>query len=354
MNIPACISGAADCVLKWTASQMPHERGDRRERGRDEHGDSTSPSTPGQCTPSAKPTISSIVIGISARRQAERTVPASSDAARRGRDEQAVEPALLDVAREVDAGRGAGERRALEQADRERGTPCSSSVAKPGSWVRLPNTDVSPSRNSVGARTPGIAAPGTRTTSFSARRISTPSVDAARSPSQPPSAGGAAPQRSGAAPIATTIAIAERGPSSSGPAEIVEMIGLAQPVGDEAQRVVVRDRLRRLEQQVARGRTPTTGTGSRRRAGRSPARRSRVPLRSAIAAPSPPNATRRRAASRTRISSDPEHAGLDRRAEDHADREEPDRADHAHHGGGAEPARPRSRRARSARRAAGR
>ena len=48
-----------------------------------------------------------------------------------------------------------------------------SSVVKPRRCVRLPNTAVRPSMKIVGASTPGIAAPGTRASSFIARRIST-------------------------------------------------------------------------------------------------------------------------------------------------------------------------------------
>ena len=45
-------------------------------------------------------------------------------------------------------------------------------VEKPGSSVSFPKTAVSPSRKSVGAAMPGIAAPGTRITSLIARRMS--------------------------------------------------------------------------------------------------------------------------------------------------------------------------------------
>ena len=51
------------------------------------------------------------VAGISDRRLAESTMPGEQHRARRRGGEQAVEPALLDVAGEVDAGRGAGEAR---------------------------------------------------------------------------------------------------------------------------------------------------------------------------------------------------------------------------------------------------
>jgi hypothetical protein len=47
---------------------------------------------------------------------------------------------------------------------------------KPGSSVSLPNTDVSPRMKMVGASTPGIAAPGTRTTSLVALRIKAQTV----------------------------------------------------------------------------------------------------------------------------------------------------------------------------------
>ena len=47
-----------------------------------------------------------------------------------------------------------------------------SSVVKPGSWVRLPNTAARPHMKMVGASTAGITAAGTRAISLIARRIS--------------------------------------------------------------------------------------------------------------------------------------------------------------------------------------
>jgi hypothetical protein len=44
-------------------------------------------------------------------------------------------------------------------------------VSKPRSWVRAPKTPLRPRKKIVGARTPGIAAPGTRISSFFARAI---------------------------------------------------------------------------------------------------------------------------------------------------------------------------------------
>ena len=45
-------------------------------------------------------------------------------------------------------------------------------MEKPWSWVRAPKTPFSPRKKIVGASTPGIAAPGTRSSSFVARDIS--------------------------------------------------------------------------------------------------------------------------------------------------------------------------------------
>ena len=59
------------------------------------------------------------MIGISTRRLADSTVPASSTQRGGGRGQQPVEPAQLDVAREVHPGRGAGEPGALQEPDRQ-------------------------------------------------------------------------------------------------------------------------------------------------------------------------------------------------------------------------------------------
>jgi hypothetical protein len=45
-------------------------------------------------------------------------------------------------------------------------------VSKPPRWTRPPKTPFKPRKKIVGASTPGIAAPGTRTSSFLARTIS--------------------------------------------------------------------------------------------------------------------------------------------------------------------------------------
>src|SRR5690242_6470162 len=44
-------------------------------------------------------------------------------------------------------------------------------VLNPRRWVRAPKTPLRPRKKIVGASTPGIAAPGTRTSSFLARTI---------------------------------------------------------------------------------------------------------------------------------------------------------------------------------------
>ena len=110
MNIPACISGAALWVRKWSASVTPQQAAivpvaitqkiasseaveagpvdADREADDEQHGRRDQ------------------------RAQAGREHHPGEQHRARGRgDEQAVEPALLDVAGEVDPGRGAGEAR---------------------------------------------------------------------------------------------------------------------------------------------------------------------------------------------------------------------------------------------------
>ena len=69
-------------------------------------------------------------------------------------------------------------------------------VSNPCSWVRAPKTPFRPRKKIVGASTPGIAAPGTRISSFFARAIRAPIVarlvrqaGAATSSITPPAAG---------------------------------------------------------------------------------------------------------------------------------------------------------------------
>ncbi len=117
-NIPACISGAADCDLNFSASAQPHSA-------------ATvpipitiriaiaSPTMPGQCAPSASPTTISTLAGISdAQAGGDHQAGEQHRPGRRG-DEQAIEPALLDVPCQVDPGGRAGEARPLQQADRD-------------------------------------------------------------------------------------------------------------------------------------------------------------------------------------------------------------------------------------------
>ena len=66
----------------------------------------------------ARPTSSTTVAGTSERVIAAEDRADQQQRPRDGRDEQAVEPALLDVAREVGAGRGAREARALQAGER--------------------------------------------------------------------------------------------------------------------------------------------------------------------------------------------------------------------------------------------
>jgi hypothetical protein len=49
-------------------------------------------------------------------------------------------------------------------------------VSNPGRSASFPNTADSPRKKIVGASTPGIAAPGTRSSSFAARRMSARTV----------------------------------------------------------------------------------------------------------------------------------------------------------------------------------
>ena len=117
--IPACISGAADWLLKCSASIEPQQAataaiaatisvGDQRGR---------------RCRGSRRRSRSATAKHEGGRDQrpgAGREHRAGEQhPARGGGDEQPVEPALLDVAGEVDAGRGPGEAGALQHADRD-------------------------------------------------------------------------------------------------------------------------------------------------------------------------------------------------------------------------------------------
>ena len=155
-NIPACISGAADCVLKLSASIEPqqaasvpmpmhdHER-DRqpaearevdaeREADDEQHG------------------------GGDQRPQAGRDHEAGEQhRPRGGGDEQAVEPALLDVAGQVDAGRRAGEAGALQQADRDH-----EALVAVGGEARQRGQAAEHARSARGRRSSARARPGSR------------------------------------------------------------------------------------------------------------------------------------------------------------------------------------------------
>ena len=74
---------------------------------------------PGKWAPTASAMQSTKVAGISDLALAASTVLESSTQRGRRGDEEPVEPALLDVAGEVDAGRGAGEAGGLQHADRD-------------------------------------------------------------------------------------------------------------------------------------------------------------------------------------------------------------------------------------------
>ena len=118
MNIPACIRGAADWVRNFRASDVPQVA-------------ATvaipitiriaiaSPRRPGQWAPTANATHEQEGGGDQGPQARREHQPGEQRRPRRGGGEQAVEPALLDVAREVDPGRGAGEGGALHQAHRD-------------------------------------------------------------------------------------------------------------------------------------------------------------------------------------------------------------------------------------------
>ena len=75
MNIPACISGAADCVRKRSARDVPQVAATIAIPITTTSA-TASPSSPGQWAPAMRATTSRNVAGSSARRPAERTSPA--------------------------------------------------------------------------------------------------------------------------------------------------------------------------------------------------------------------------------------------------------------------------------------
>ena len=110
-NIPACISGAADWVLNLSASAQPQQAATVPIPITMRIATSEAARARASAAPSAKPTTSS-TRRRDQRPQAGREHEAGEQhRARGGGGEQAVEPALLDVAGEVDAGGGAGEAR---------------------------------------------------------------------------------------------------------------------------------------------------------------------------------------------------------------------------------------------------
>ena len=118
MNMPACISGAADCVLNFSASVAPQQAATvpipiTRTIVEQQAGDA------GPVDAEREADDQQHGRRDSARRLAESTSPASSTGRGAGEASRRSNQPLLDVAGEVDAGRGAGEPGALHQADRD-------------------------------------------------------------------------------------------------------------------------------------------------------------------------------------------------------------------------------------------
>ena len=260
--------------------------------------------------------------------------PARRAATGRGAGEasrRSNQPCSMSRAR-LTPGRRAGEAGALQQADRDDEALVAVGVEAAAAAVRLPNTAVRPRKKIVGASTPGIAAPGTRSSSFAARRTAPgPSrgrrasaialhhaASVSRSP-QRQRARAPSPSRADRATIAPSafeqVAVAEQ-PEITGSRipSTMKLSGLYSAIVG-----------RRLEQQVGREEGASRGRGSRRRAGTAPAPREALPVRSAIAAPSPPKASADER-DEQRSSAAPRDALLDRGAEDQPDRDEPERA----------------------------
>jgi hypothetical protein len=104
------------------------------------------------------------VIGSSERRLADATIdPSKSQRGIGATSIRSNQPCSMSRARFTPV--AAPEKLAACISDTGRMNGRKSSVPNPRSSVRLPNTAVSPSMKIEGARIPGIAAPGTRSTS---------------------------------------------------------------------------------------------------------------------------------------------------------------------------------------------
>ena len=147
----------------------------------------------------------------------------------------------------------------------------------------------------VGARTPGIAAPGTRRISLSARRIERADHARASALMRPAACLRSARTLSTDA-IAATIAMPARPLPSDGRSRHAVDDRVAHPVGDRSSAGCSPRSCRPAPAAACAGRTPTTGTGPRRPAGRCPGRVEALRARSASTTPSA--AERRSPASR--------------------------------------------------------
>ena len=277
MKTPACISGAAAWVLNFSASDDPVARRDRREAAREQHREQRGRRRRGSRRPSESPTIISSVIGISTRRLADSTVPASStprgagDASRRSNQPSSMSRArLTPVAAPGEAG-------ALQEADRQdegqvvvgREAGQQRQVAEHGRQAEHEDRRREHGRDHrAGTRSDLVDRRAASAPRSMRRSNATPvgHADLSLSLSAPRAERGA-DRRNDRDPAERLRAI--------GPSDSSEMIGSRSPSAIRLIGFQSRDRLRRLEQQVLAGRRPTTGTGSRTRAGRCPARRSR-------------------------------------------------------------------------------
>ena len=249
-----------------------------------------------------------------------------------GASEQPVEPAALDVAREVHARRRAGEARALEHAHRDDERAEVRRAPSPGKpRAPAPNTPVRPIMKIVGARTPGIAPPGTRRISLSARRDEREDRRAGSGASVMRRAAFRAARRRDARRTRARRRGAAARPSSTVLGARSRDDRVAHALGDVAERVVVGEPARRRLEQARAGRTPSETNRITKTSGKIPWTVEAFLARKASSIPIAPKPI----AGDDGDAGHEEHAGQaadDLRAEDQADEQEPQRLEDGEHG----------------------